>query len=639
MFIILLPLCFILLFCNWEFKPSTSVKETLLKSIIVFALILFGITEVLSLIEILNPTAIVISWFLIAIFLFGRIYLSKKLSFKSLHFLKTKILGLTKKRSRFLLIGSILGLILLQGLIYPPNNWDSMTYHLPRITSWLSHGSLDHYATHIVRQLYQPPFSEFVLMHVQVLNGSDLFMNAVQFTFLLSCILVILLLLEQLDITPNRRVKYIAVILALTIPEAILQASSTQNDIVVSFFILCAIYFSIKVLKKPSLDFFIFFGLSAGLAILTKGSAYVYLLPLFSVFIVVYLYKLFKSISAQKLYLPIIAGAICIVINLGHYSRNYSLSGNILGADEQESGMYFNDEMNPQNLFSNLLKNVGLHIGPYPLNNVYDTGIQKLHEKLNIDINNPKTNFASIEYHGASDFPNDEDSAANPLHFWLILFSIFILIVQLVRRKEHASNYWIFLFAIFLLQIFLFCLLLKWQPWHTRLHLPLFLVAIPVIVYALCIKRKFQKRIYFMLPTFIFYGFLVIVFNSSRPFLTSNKTTDISIFDTRSKKYFAKKPFLHDEYKQMSNFITATSFHKIGLIIGADDWEYPLFNSFQKSDAVPVHIYMTNFSKTLLSEEDIDCIVSTSVNRESIGYNGRDYINQTSANLSVWFYK
>mgnify|MGYP000409812204 CR=1 FL=1 len=639
MFIILLPLCFILLFCNWEFKPDTRIKETLLKSIIVFTLILLGITEVLSFIELLTPTAIVVSWCLIAVFLFGRIYLKKELSFNSLKSLKTKFLGLTKKRGRFLLIGSILGLILLQGLIYPPNNWDSMTYHLPRITNWLSHGSLDHYATHIVRQLYQPPFSEFVLMHVQVLNGSDLFMNAVQFTFLLSCILVILLLIEELDIASNHRVKYIAVILALTIPEAILQASSTQNDIVVSFFILCAIYFSIKVLKKTSIDYFIFFGSSAGLAILTKGSAYVYLLPLLGVFIAVYLYKIFKSISAEKFYFPIIAGAICIAINTGHYSRNYSLSGNILGADEQESGMYFNDEMNPQNLFSNLLKNIGLHVGPYPLNNMYDSGIQKLHQKLNIDINNPKTNFANLNYQGSSDFPNDEDSAANPLHFWLIFFSIIILIIQLIRRKEHASNYWIFLFAIFLLQIFLFCHLLKWQPWHTRLHLPLFLVAIPVVVYALSIKRKFLKRIYFMLPTFVFYGFLVIIFNSSRPFLTSSKTTDISIFDARSKKYFAKKPFLYKEYAQMSDRITSTASHKIGIIIGADDWEYPLFNSFENTSAVPVHIYMTNFSKTLLSEEDIDCIVTTSVNIASISYNGRDYVNQTAENISVWFYK
>ncbi len=142
-----------------------------------------------------------------------------------------------------------------------------------------------------------------------------------------------------------------------------------------------------------------------------------------------------------------------------------------------------------------------------------------------------------------------------------------------------------------------------------------------------------------MLPTFVFYGFLVILFNFSRPIITSEKTADITIFDSRSKKYFSKKPFLHDEYAQMSSCIATSSAHKVGIIVGADDWEYPLFNSFEKSNAVPVHIYMGNYSMEILTEEDIDCIVSTSVNIDTINYNGKAYYNKTNTNLSVWFYQ
>src|SRR5580765_7656827 len=41
-----------------------------------------------------------------------------------------------------------------------PTTWDSMSYHLARVAHWAQNHTVAFYPTHIVRQLYQPPWAE-----------------------------------------------------------------------------------------------------------------------------------------------------------------------------------------------------------------------------------------------------------------------------------------------------------------------------------------------------------------------------------------------------------------------------------------------------------------------------------------------
>ena len=68
----------------------------------------------------------------------------------------------------------------LQGLVAPPNNWDSLAYHLPRQIYWAQHGSLSPWVTFEWRQLDFPPFAEFVGLHFLLLTGADHWANLVQ---------------------------------------------------------------------------------------------------------------------------------------------------------------------------------------------------------------------------------------------------------------------------------------------------------------------------------------------------------------------------------------------------------------------------------------------------------------------------
>ncbi|MCS6290218.1 MAG: hypothetical protein H8K10_14785 [Nitrospira sp.] len=48
-------------------------------------------------------------------------------------------------------------------LIAPPNNWDSMTYHMSRVEHWRANGSVIHYPTNVVWQIYLNPWAEFAI--------------------------------------------------------------------------------------------------------------------------------------------------------------------------------------------------------------------------------------------------------------------------------------------------------------------------------------------------------------------------------------------------------------------------------------------------------------------------------------------
>jgi hypothetical protein len=644
MSIIILLFCFVSIFFNLGILSGLkiNIKEVLIRSVLIFSTILVLITEITSAIHLLNFQFILMFW--IGISMLNIVYLFSKrgklidftLSLKQ--YIINTFYGLNKfEKFLFFSVITILFFIFIQGIIYPPNNWDSMTYHLARITNWISHQSVAHYPTHIYRQIYQPPFSEFVIMHFNILNCGDYFSNSVQFFFLVFSLVAIVSIVELFGL--SCKYKLLAIVLAVTIPEVILQASSTQNDIVVSFFILTSIYFAEKSVKEVHIKNYLFLGLSIGLGVLTKGTAYIYLAPILLIFAVVVLISLYKTKNYGYVGYSIIAVIIFIGINSGHYIRNYNLTNNILGVNKSESKMYTNEKMTPILLLSNIIKNAGLHIGPYPINHVSYKVIKRLHSYAGIDLNNSMTNYRNIDYCVSPDIPNDENRASNTIHFFLILLSFLLIGLDIFINKNCISKIAIYI-AIIFFQAIIFCLYLKWQPWHTRLHTPLFMLSVPLICYAISLNYKYIKIIYTVLPIIFFSAFLIVLFNYSRPFLSNRFTSLISIADNRYKKYFAFRLNLYEEYNATIKNVRKSNYKYIGLILGEDDWEYPLFSQFYTKDIYPIHINVSNITKTIsLNQIKLDCIIKTTENDTVIDFNGKRFYNQTNNNKTIWLYK
>ncbi|TAH25064.1 MAG: 4-amino-4-deoxy-L-arabinose transferase, partial [Oscillatoriales cyanobacterium] len=99
------------------------------------------------------------------------------------------------------LLGGVFFIFAAVGLIAvvaPPNNWDSMTYHMSRVAHWMQNRSVEHYPTSYVPQLYHPPGAEFAIMHFQILTGGDRFANLVQWLSMVGSAIAVSLIAKQL---------------------------------------------------------------------------------------------------------------------------------------------------------------------------------------------------------------------------------------------------------------------------------------------------------------------------------------------------------------------------------------------------------------------------------------------------------
>lgn len=615
----------------------SGIAKTVIKTTLIFSGILFLVTELLSGFHSLNLFSLAIFWgtfnvILIALLLRNQGKVTLQLMVQKIKFYYQNLLLKEKLLIGVLLI--LLCLLLAQGLLYPPNNWDSLTYHMSRIMYWIGNESVDYFPTHILRHLYQPPFAEYFILNINLLNGNDFLSNSVELFFLIQCLVVVYALLSMFQTT--RLLKLLALFLVITIPAVELQSTTTKNDIVCAFFILTALFYTLKIFKNNSVNNSVFLGLSVGLGFITKGTAYVFMAPILALYGFHVLSVVLKNKSIKPIGLAILAMMLALSLNTKHYSRNYAINKSFLNIDDTEAKAYANETMNGKFLLSNLVKNSGLHLG-YPVEENGDTLIRKIHKTIGVSIDDSRLNYLGIPYQSARAAVTHEDYVTNTIHFFLWAVAFLIVVFHFLFSKTKKSPE-IIIVVILVAQILLFTGYLKWQPWHTRLHIPIFILSVIPITLA-CQKAKWYKGMVWVSIPLLLYSFLFyFLYNNLRPIQNNPVyTKNLRVNDNRFKKYFANQLHLYPEYKAVLEELYNSNPKKVGLKMM--DWEYPLFNSYYYDHLQLMAIDVNNNTGSLSQENnDIDLIVSTS-NSPEIMYNGVKYSNQNSNHLYIWLYK
>lgn len=478
-------------------------------------------------------------------------------------------------------IASIIVILAITGFVAvfsPPNNWDSMTYHLSRVMHWVQNRSVAHYATHELRQLYQNPWAEYAVAHLSILSGSDYLVNLVQWLSMLGCVLGTSLIAGQMGI--NSRGQLLAALATATLPMGLLQAVTTQNDYVVSFWLVCFVAFILSASSSSSGVYTAGIAGSLGLALLTKATAYLFAAPFF----IWFAWQTWKSRGGQGWRPVLIIGVTVLLINSGHYYRNVQLFGSpfspALGEFE-----YHNEVVGPVVLFSNVVRNAALHINVLPPGprTLLQEGIQALHQLLGLEVNDPRTTWTGASF-GVNPFSIDENISGNFVHFLLILTGSAMLVWPRRHQKvSQLASHALLITVGFLL----FSGYLKWQPWHSRLHLPLFVLGTPIIGW-------FSER----LPSrpWLATGLAVLLIGQAFPFILANPHHRIigqpNIYSqTRVEQYFIARPMLAEPYQAAAAQIIERSCDRVGLMLPVDSWEYPFWILLQQPSAAhPIRI-------------------------------------------------
>ena len=524
-------------------------------------------------------------------------------------------------------LGAIVVIAGLTAIVAPPNTYDSMTYHLPRVMHWIQNQSVAHYPTHIPRQLHFPPGAEFILIHIHILAGNDRLLNLVQWLGMVGSMVGVSLLAQRLGAAGAGQV--LASVIAATLPMGMLQASSTQNDYVVTFWLVCLAYFILAAIRSPGWGVSAAVGASLGLALLTKATAYLFAAPLVVWLLVGYGRSLRWRCYRHVLLIAVVA----LALNLGHWLRNTNLYGAPLARqDGTSTSSYTNEVIGVAALFSNVIRNASLHASvPVGSEQVraqigqqLAQWIERAHALIGIDASDPRTTWQQVTTSESQQFRLEpfhvhEDIASNPLHLLLILYALVAICSRGALRRAPLLLYAGVLVAGFLL----FCLVLKWQPWHSRLHLPLFVLWAPAVSIAL--SRGWPRRIGHGAAAVLLVAALVLIgYNETRPLYGPR-----SIFPTeRADQYFATRPFGAD-YRAAIRYLNTQPYRHIGLILGANAWEYPFWALVEgeAGDSPRLeHVLVSNVSGRLATQRQqpaaIICVSCTEaqVERVTAGY-------------------
>ena len=255
----------------------------------------------------------------------------------------------------------------------------------------------------------------------------------------------------------------------------------------------------------------------------------------------------------------------------------------------------------PGALFSSLLRNIGSNLATPSahLNEGVVYGVVWLHQFVDLNVNDPNTTFPETHF----DLPNyitHEDNAPNPLHFILVLVSIVLLGREMVWSSRNSALCRVVrVYSVtVLLGGLLFCAMLRWQPWITRLELPFFVLMGPAV--ATILAARLTRR-WIILAGFclVLAGLPSVLLNHRRPLLGQPApifgyhvylapnilNADIwqKMFEGDTRRYIS--------YRDAVARIADRAAGGVGLMLGGDTWEYPFWRMLNEDRSrVPVHI-------------------------------------------------
>ncbi len=574
--LVLIPL--VILFLIFD-NPEEDWRSSVLSVGVIWGVLVTFFAEFLSLFQIITFGWVLALWSLSNIILGWIYYRLIKTGKRKLYL--PQIPKITP-HSLVLLAGVIfiVSAISVIAIIAPPNNWDSMTYHMTRVVHWIQNRHLAHYPTYYSAQLVHPPFAELAILHLQILSGGDRFANLVQTFSMIGSIIGVSLIAKQLG--ADKRGQIFAAVFCATLPMGILQASSTQNDYAVCFWVVCLAHYILLTLpyRNPPINLTLGIGASCGLVVFTKGTGYFYAFPFMVWFFLWYVnqmrWKMWKPIS--------IISVIFLSLNVNHYLRNFSLYGSPISAAE-----YF-IEYKPEiysipTYISNIIRNLSLHadiVRHLGLQGIIEPTIGKvaklitiIHGFLGVDISDPRITYPPNSYIGVPGLSFDENVAGNPLHLLLIFLAIGIFICyEKLRNNREVMIYSLCLICSFLL----ICLMLKIQPYQTRYHLTFFVLFSAFVGLVFC--QIWNRHIITIIAVILLVTSMQFVFlNKIRPIASEQNIFNM----TRNEIYFNERPRLIKPYFDATKFIKNTSCNHIGLSLGSEKvpgssyWEYPFW--------------------------------------------------------------
>jgi hypothetical protein len=575
-------------------NPS-SLRLSFIKASVLHGVLITIITELLSSGKNISSAIITLTWMGLAIVqtLWLLVIFKNRANTESVGIIKalpkkwSEQIGQLDHLDRFILIGiaAIFSICGFTAFLAAPNNGDAMSYHMPRIMHWIQNQSVEYYPTNNLKQLSFPPGSGYILMHLYLLAGDDRFFNFLQWSAFLGCTLG----LSQISLLlfgPGSQI--LTALAGATLPMAIMQSTTTQNDLLVAFWLVCAVCFTLQPSSDRTRSLWV--GLALALAVITKPTGILFGFPiLIWNAIQVWQKTRLRSIhwmnALTRSLLVLSASSVCIIsMSLPYWHRNIQVFNSFLGYDAGTR----NATISLGGSLSNLLRNISLNL---PLEQVWRS-VADIHQVLAWNIADRATTFGNnlfLPKQAWRYLLPDEDYVGSPIHFLLLGLTIVVIVGRTLSKKRlpldrpESWNRSICLLSSVLFSFLLVCSLLKWQVWMNRLLLPLFFLAMPLTAYyiiAQCSKPLRAGLSVVLITvslgyslTTIHHPLIAIPANFSVPSQAQSILTT-----PREDRYLnSTGKNLNTELKAIAQGIASSGCSSIAIVAGENSVEYPFW--------------------------------------------------------------
>ena len=566
-------------------------RDAFVNASAVLALTVVVINEVLSSLHALTTVGVLTSWAIIAVALGGWI---RRRGAQPMLISQARIPAMTREDKLYVAFIAFICLVTLYVAIAgAPNATDSLQYHMPRVLRWVQDRTLAFYPTHSTRQLWIGPGWEHFALQLQLLMGTDRLSNLVQWLAMVWSPVVMSLLARELGAT--RRGQLLAALFTLSIPMGIAEASGSQVDLFAGFWLGVSVALLLRIkrqrIEHTTSGTALLLGCAVGMAVLTKATNALFLIP-FGMWVAAGLVR--ESRLARMPGLVLIALVPALVMNAPHMTRNKSVFDSVLGL----KGAFgvANEKFGPRALVSNVVRNAALHLNTPSdeLNASMTRAIGRLHSLAGMDASDPRLTYKERAFEVPAEWDN-EGQGSNQFHFLVVLAVGLAATVKM--RSSPATRYlWCTLAAALI-----FCIYLKWQPWHSRLHLPLFMIAAPGIGAALQ-ELLSPKRLRWVAVALALVALHPTFRNTMRPIATRNPMWTVGYEHLLLNELRRWTP-----YAGAADFVAARRCSRIGLIGGEDIQEYPMWKLIERRiGAVPEvrHVFVTNSTRAAMSDRD-----------------------------------
>jgi len=482
----------------------------------------------------------------------------------------------------------VLGLALVVAWLSPPNNPDSLTYHMPRVVHWAQSGSLRHYPAAHLGQNVRPYWAEAAILHLRLLFGSDRPANLVQWSSLAGLLIAVTGIAASLG--GGRRAHWISAVFTLSIPMALLQSGTTQNDLVSAFWVLTLAFFALGSSRESALPDRLGAWLALALGMLTKGTFFPYAGPLILLFLGLRWRRAgWRGLLAEGLILAAVVG----VLNSPFWYRNLRTFGGPYGS--KIPVRLVSSSVPADEASENLGQLSGAaREGRLPFltsaGEFLAERAAKLARMLGVQFVTPFDAVNSKYFQLLEKWPaifhapylgklktalwNHEDTAGSPIHTAVAWVSLLTLALLPRRGARWPTTAYALAAIIGILMVSLIGYSDK--IFSVRYQLPF--LALGAAAFGVLAERFVgEAGMVLIVGGLLTYALPYVAFSNMRPLVGWEPwTTRVgSVFtEDREKLLFAIAPGVRDEYQMVARQIQDADCQEVGLAFGSRDLEY-----------------------------------------------------------------